>query len=95
MSTLIFNFDHPNFVFSGNKWYVDTMVSVILVAGDFVAEPVWHRVVMIVTNNIGKIYVLVHFMTAVSYDISLLRYSIHDIRTVMEERIKCVGKGNE
>ena len=30
------------------------MVSVILVAGDFVAEPVWHRVVMIVTNNIGE-----------------------------------------
>lgn len=27
----------------GNKWYIDTMVSVILAAGDFVAEPVWHR----------------------------------------------------
>jgi hypothetical protein len=38
----------------GNKWYVDTMVSVMLVAGDFVAEPVWHRVIMIVTNNLGK-----------------------------------------
>ena len=30
------------------------MVSVMLVAGDFVAEPVWHRVIMIVTNNLGK-----------------------------------------
>ena len=32
-------------------WYVDTMVKVILVAGDFVAEAVWHRVVQIVTNH--------------------------------------------
>jgi AP-2 complex subunit alpha len=32
-------------------WYVNTMVQVILVAGDFVAEAVWYRVVQIVINN--------------------------------------------
>jgi hypothetical protein len=45
---------YPSQIIAGNKWYVDTMVSVMLVAGDFVAEPVWHRVIMIVTNNLGK-----------------------------------------
>jgi hypothetical protein len=45
---------YPPIAITGNKWYVDTMVSVMLVAGDFVAEPVWHRVIMIVTNNLGK-----------------------------------------
>lgn len=33
------------------QWYVNTMVQVILVAGDFVAEAVWYRVVQIVINN--------------------------------------------
>lgn len=33
------------------KWYLDTLVKVIMVAGDFVSEDVWHRVVHIVTNN--------------------------------------------
>lgn len=33
------------------RWYVNTMVQVILVAGDFVAEAVWYRVVQIVINN--------------------------------------------
>ena len=33
------------------RWYIDTMVQVILVAGDNVAEAVWHRVVQVVINN--------------------------------------------
>ena len=33
------------------EWYVDIMLQVILLAGDFVAEAVWHRVVLIVTNH--------------------------------------------
>lgn len=33
------------------KWYVDTMVQVVLVAGDYVAEAVWYRIVQIVVNN--------------------------------------------
>ena len=32
------------------RWYVDTMVQVILLAGDYVAEAVWYRVVQVVTN---------------------------------------------
>ena len=32
-------------------WYVNTMVQVLQVAGDFVAEAVWYRVVQIVINN--------------------------------------------
>lgn len=32
-------------------WYLDTLVKVIMVAGDFVSEDVWHRVVHIVTNH--------------------------------------------
>ena len=33
------------------KWYVDVMVQVVLLAGDYVAEAVWHRIVLIVTNH--------------------------------------------
>ena len=33
------------------QWYLDILVKVIMVAGDFVSEDVWHRVVHIVTNN--------------------------------------------
>jgi AP-2 complex subunit alpha len=33
------------------QWYFDTMVQVIMVAGDHVSEDVWHRIVRIVTNN--------------------------------------------
>lgn len=33
------------------EWYVNTMIQVILVAGDFVAEAVWYRIVQIVLNN--------------------------------------------
>ena len=32
-------------------WYLDTLVKVIMVAGDFVSEDVWHRIVHIVTNH--------------------------------------------
>ena len=32
-------------------WYLDTMVQVIMCAGDFVSEDVWHRIVQIITNN--------------------------------------------
>jgi AP-2 complex subunit alpha len=32
-------------------WYVNTMIQVLLMAGDFVAEQVWYRFVQIVTNN--------------------------------------------
>lgn len=32
-------------------WYLDTLVKVIMIAGDFVSEDVWHRVVHIVTNH--------------------------------------------
>lgn len=39
---------------SDYQWYVQTMVQVILLAGDFVAEAVWFRIVQIVTNNPGK-----------------------------------------
>jgi AP-2 complex subunit alpha len=36
---------------ANTAWYIDTMVRVVLVAGEYVPEPVWHRVVMIVVNN--------------------------------------------
>ena len=36
---------------SSLQWYFDTMVQVIMVAGDHVSESVWHRIVQIVTNN--------------------------------------------
>ena len=68
------------FLLSGNKWYVDTMVSVILVAGDFVAEPVWHRVVMIVTNNIGKKLTcssVLHDCCIIWYQFITIQYSWH------------------
>lgn len=33
------------------RWYVDTIVSLISLAGDHVADDVWHRLVQIVTNT--------------------------------------------
>jgi len=33
------------------SWYVDTMVQIILMAGDYVTEPVWYRMVQIIFNN--------------------------------------------
>jgi AP-2 complex subunit alpha len=33
------------------QWYVNTMIQVIHIAGDFVAEAAWHRVVRIIINN--------------------------------------------
>ena len=33
------------------RWYVDTIISLISLAGDHVADDVWHRLVQIVTNN--------------------------------------------
>jgi AP-2 complex subunit alpha len=32
-------------------WYVNTMIQVILAAGDFVAEALWLRIAQIITNN--------------------------------------------
>lgn len=33
------------------QWYLDTMIQVILLAGDYVAEAVWYRIVQVVINN--------------------------------------------
>jgi len=33
------------------QWYIDVILKLLTVAGDFVSEDVWHRVVQIVTNN--------------------------------------------
>ena len=33
------------------RWFVDTVVSLISIAGDNVSDDVWHRVVQVVTNN--------------------------------------------
>lgn len=33
------------------NWYVDTMLRVILVAGDYVAEAVWYRMVQVIINR--------------------------------------------
>jgi len=33
------------------RWYVDTVLKLISIAGDFVSDSIWHRVVQIVTNH--------------------------------------------
>jgi AP-2 complex subunit alpha len=33
------------------KWYVDTILKLISSSGDYVSDPIWHRVVQIVTNH--------------------------------------------
>lgn len=33
------------------RWYVSTILSLINLAGDHVADDIWHRLVQIVTNN--------------------------------------------
>jgi len=33
------------------RWYVDTIIKLISIAGDFVSDSIWHRVVQIVTNH--------------------------------------------
>lgn len=36
---------------SDYTWYVDTILQLIRVAGDYVSEEVWHRVIQIVINR--------------------------------------------
>eukprot|EP00549_Striatella_unipunctata_P000558 CAMPEP_0118681924 /NCGR_PEP_ID=MMETSP0800-20121206/5207_1 /TAXON_ID=210618 ORGANISM="Striatella unipunctata, Strain CCMP2910" /NCGR_SAMPLE_ID=MMETSP0800 /ASSEMBLY_ACC=CAM_ASM_000638 /LENGTH=996 /DNA_ID=CAMNT_0006578271 /DNA_START=40 /DNA_END=3030 /DNA_ORIENTATION=- len=33
------------------RWYVDTILKLISISGDHVSDPIWHRVVQIVTNH--------------------------------------------
>ena len=33
------------------RWYVDTILKLISISGDQVSNDVWHRVIVIVTNN--------------------------------------------
>lgn len=33
------------------RWYVDIMMQVLMLAGDYVAEAVWYRIVQVVTNT--------------------------------------------
>merc|ERR1740117_986405 len=33
------------------RWYIDVVLQLISIAGDFVSDDIWHRVVQIVTNN--------------------------------------------
>jgi len=33
------------------RWYVDVIIKIISLAGDFVADEIWHRVIQIVTNT--------------------------------------------
>ena len=33
------------------RWYVDTILKLITISGDHVSDPIWHRVVQIVTNH--------------------------------------------
>lgn len=33
------------------SWYVDTILNLIRIAGDYVSEEVWYRVLQIVTNR--------------------------------------------
>ena len=34
-----------------NRWYVDVIVSLILYAGDYVSDDIWHRMVQIVSQQ--------------------------------------------
>ena len=33
------------------QWYINVVLQLLTLAGDFVSEDVWHRVIQIVTNN--------------------------------------------
>jgi hypothetical protein len=47
--------------FSPNlQWYVDTILKLMTLAGDFVSKHIWMRVVQIVTNNDDLQVVLLH-----------------------------------
>ncbi|GMH47741.1 hypothetical protein TrVE_jg8936 [Triparma verrucosa] len=36
---------------TSKKWYVDTILKLISISGDQVSDSIWHRVIVIVTNN--------------------------------------------
>lgn len=36
---------------SNYQWYVDVILQLITLAGDFVSDDIWHRVIKIVTNH--------------------------------------------
>ncbi len=49
--------------FSPNlQWYVDTILKLMTLAGDFVSKHIWMRVVQIVTNNDDLQVVLLHVL---------------------------------
>ena len=33
------------------QWYVDTILQLIRIAGDFVSDDIWHRAVQIITQH--------------------------------------------
>ena len=33
------------------KWYIDTMLNIIVTSGQHVSQEIWHRVVQIITNH--------------------------------------------
>ncbi len=43
-------------------WYLDTMLNVLAVAGDFVPGDAWHRIIHVVTNNkVIAVQCLLHY----------------------------------
>jgi len=63
--------------FSPNlQWYVDTILKLMTLAGDFVSKHIWMRVVQIVTNNddlqVVFLHVLLHVLLLLGF--LLLRY---------------------
>ena len=64
--------------FSPNlQWYVDTILKLMTLAGDFVSKHIWMRVVQIVTNNDDLQVVLLHVLLHVLLLLDLLLLAIY------------------
>lgn len=75
------------------QWYVDTIIQVVLVAGDHVAEQVWHRCVQVVLNNkeiheytAEKMFIAVQSKYCHPVGISMAAYMLGEIGVLICDR---------
>lgn len=80
------------------KWYLDSMIAMIAIAGDHVAEAVWYRVVQVVTNEpdvheyaAGKLLKAVQSKQVHEVCISLAGYLLGEIGFAICDQAGCSG----
>lgn len=64
-------------------WYVDVILNLIRIAGDYVSEEVWYRVIQIVINRED----VQGYAAKTVFEVSLIFFSLEAILTVVSRYI--------